>query len=68
MEATDGSTGGSDVDDDFEDDDEANEGDDDGEEGYEGDFLSGVLDVDEVVGRTTMIVARHTLHNFHPVR
>ena len=47
VEATDGSTGASDLDDDLEDDDEENEGDDVGEEGDEEDFLSGVLDVGE---------------------
>lgn len=47
VEATDGSTGASDLDDDLEDDDEENEGDDVGEEGYEEDFSTGVLDVGE---------------------
>ena len=69
VEATDGSTGASDLDDDLEDDDEENEGDDVGEEGDEEDFLSGVLDVGEGGGEDAMIVVRRTLvHNFHLVR
>ena len=47
VDATDGSTGGSDLEDDLEDYGDHDEGDDDGEDGYGEDLFTGVLDVGE---------------------